>query len=157
MKNILLIVLLLALLACTISTHADSGAIWTTNGDCGNASQDLNHYGIGDVIYVNGAGFASGLNTWSVGGQPGGASCDPGMVVANGTIEIGETGSFCFAAYTVNEGDCGEYKVNAADKKDNYRVDEPPITAAEFKSMSALLALLLVSPAFAYLVTKRKT
>ncbi len=102
----------------------NTGSIWTTRDDCGDIKQDVNHYAIGEHIYINGANFDPGDYFWKIKGQPGGASCDPNIIVAMGTFTVDETGSFCFDAYTVQPDDCGEYKVKFANKGDNYRVKE---------------------------------
>ena len=116
--SILLIAILsIALLVNTVSAVSvesevgGSGAIWTTMNDCGDAKQDVNEYNIGDVVFINGDNFDEGNYDWSIKGQPGNASCDPGIVVANGTYAVDETGAFCFEAYIVQEGDCGVYKI----------------------------------------------
>ncbi len=100
----------------------NSGAIWTTRNDCGDIKQDVNHYDIGEHVYINGANFNPGNYFWKIKGQPGGASCDPNIIVAMDIFTVNETGSFCFDAYTVQPDDCGEYKVKFANKGDNYRV-----------------------------------
>lgn len=102
----------------------NSGAIWTTRGDCGEETQDANHYEIGEHIFINGHQFDPGDYEWEIKGLPGNASCDPGAVVASGTFTITEAdeGKFCFDAYTVAEDDCGEYQVKFGNKGDNYRV-----------------------------------
>ena len=101
-----------------------SGAIWTTNGACGDEGQDANHFRIGDEVYINGSNFEPGTYNWAITGNPGGSSCDPGIVVASGTVEVDSSGAFCFSAYTVREDDCGEYRYTVGGKNDNYRVEE---------------------------------
>ena len=98
-------------------------AIWTTDSTCGDSSQDKNHYAVNSPIYINGNGFSSGSYSWSIKGQPGGASCDPNIVVASGIKSVNSSGSFCFNAYTVQNNDCGEYQVKFEQKGDNYRVE----------------------------------
>jgi cysteine-rich repeat protein len=98
-------------------------AIWTTKNDCGNSTQDVNHFSIGDRVYINGNGFASDDYDWEIKGKPGGASCDPNAVVASGTKAVDVSGAFCFNAYNVSSGDCGEYQVKFDVKGDNYRVE----------------------------------
>jgi hypothetical protein len=118
-----------------VACAAAPTAIWTTKNDCGDWTQDVNHYAVGDVVYINGA-FAAGTYTWSITGLP--ASCDPNQVVAFGTVTVdgtcsftggivggsctGGTGQFCFPAYQILAGDCGEYQVKLDTKGDNYRV-----------------------------------
>ena len=104
---------------------ANSGAIWTTNGDCGGEARDVNQYQIGDVVYINGSGFDPQDNPydWSIEGKPGGASADPGIVVASGSASVAGDVSFCFEAYTVQADDDGEYGVDFGGKGDNYRVE----------------------------------
>ncbi|MFH1510246.1 MAG: hypothetical protein ABIF10_01030 [Candidatus Woesearchaeota archaeon] len=126
------------LLIATAALAVKPGSIWTTNGDCGNTSQDENHYNLGDQVYINGANFANTSHFWKIEGQPGGASCDPGKQVANGTRGVDSTGAFCFLAYTIASDDCGEYKADFGDKKDNYRIENP---IPEFSTIAALVAL----------------
>lgn len=99
------------------------GSIWTTLSACGEDVQNENHYAVGETIYVHGENYAEGVHPWSIAGLPGGASSDPGQVVASGDIAVDASGSFCFAAYIVQPGDDGEYKVDVARKHDNYRVE----------------------------------
>jgi len=125
--GILLVVMSIALLglvsAVSMSSESGgSGAIWTTKDDCGDEQQDVNEYDIGDAVYINGDNFDEGDYDWSITGQPGGASCDPGIVVANGIYPVDETGAFCFEAYTVQEGDCGVYKARFSNKQDAYHI-----------------------------------
>ncbi len=107
-------------------TSGGAGAIWTTLNDCGGSAQDVNHYSIGDNVYINGKDF-SGSTTyaWAITGQGGGASCDPDAQVASGNAQTYANGTFCFNAYRVQTGDCGEYSVNFGDKNDNYRINQP--------------------------------
>nr|AQS33392.1 hypothetical protein [uncultured archaeon] len=98
-------------------------AIWTTNGDCGTSQQDVNHYEINDTVFINGGGFTQDETfEWTITGKPGGASCDPNIVVASNNHTIGASGEFCLNAYTVQNDDCGEYQVKFGVKGDNYRV-----------------------------------
>lgn len=106
------------------NNNGNTGAIWTTSGSCG-APQNVNHYQSGNVIYINGSGFDAGDYDWHIKGQPGGASGDPGDVVASDTVTVGAGGAFCFAAYTVHGDDWGEYSVKVGTKGDNYNVTAP--------------------------------
>jgi len=102
-----------------------SGSIWTTNGDCGTSQQDVNHFSVGDHVYINGSNFTPNTSyAWNITGQPGGASNDPSQQVAGGNFTTDGNGDFCFDAYTVLWDDGGEYNVNFATKQDNYGVDE---------------------------------
>jgi hypothetical protein len=106
------------------SAFAVSGAIWTTLNDCGDSSQNVNHYSVGETVYINAENFDVTTSTaWEVKGQPGGASEDPDIVVASGDFLTDASGSACFAAYTVLAGDGGEYKVSFGNKNDNFQVD----------------------------------
>jgi hypothetical protein len=112
-----------------ITTSAEgSGAIWTTAGTCANP-QDQNQYNHGDNIVLHGENFSPDSSVaWSITGRPGGASCDPGIVVASGSVTTDGSGAFCAIVYVVANDDCGEYQVKAEGAKgDNYRVEgEPP-------------------------------
>ncbi len=107
----------------TTDAAPGSGAIWTTSGSCGDP-QNVNEYNVGEVIYINGAGFDAGNYSWSITGQPGNSSGDPGSEVASDDYTVGSSGEFCFEAYTVADGDWGVYKVAFGNaKNDNYHVD----------------------------------
>lgn len=113
-----------------VAATGGPGAIWTTNAGC--VAQDLNHYVVGDDVHVRGRGFPAGTTlAWTVMGQPGGASSDPGLVVAAGTVVTDAAGAFCARFYTVQPGDRGEYTVDVAGarKNDNYRVRAAAPTA----------------------------
>ena len=100
-----------------------SGSIWTIKDSCGDKTQDENQYNFGDTVYINGANFEPGEYDWTITGNPGGSSCNPGVIVASGSYTVDSSGSFCIEeAYTVQSDDCGEYKVNFDGKKDNYHV-----------------------------------
>lgn len=105
------------------------GAIWTTDGSCGTSQQDVNSFPHGHVVYINGSGFNQDDYNWEIKGQPGGASGDPGTVIASGTRTVGSNGSFCFAAYTVQNDDWGEYSVKFGNKGDNYNVPKEDASA----------------------------
>ncbi|MCK4491661.1 MAG: hypothetical protein KAU03_03500, partial [Candidatus Altiarchaeales archaeon] len=152
MKKIMIYAFVLVLMAGFVG--ANGGAIWTTRGDCGDETQDVNHFSTGDHVYINGKGFSSSTQyNWSIKGQPGGASCDPGVDVALGDHTTDGNGNFCFKAYTIQADDCGEYKVTFGNKGDNYRVGQ---TVPEFASFTVALAILLTTPAFAYLIIKKQ-
>lgn len=103
-------------------------AIWSTTNDCGNSTQDANQFNIGENVHINGDGFSSGSYDWEIKGQPGGASCDPNIVVASGTHVVNATGAFCIDAYLVADDDCGVYQIKFSNKGDNYNVDEGSCT-----------------------------
>ena len=107
---------------------AAAGSIWTTHITCQSpAPQDENHYKVGDIVHVRGEGFdATTTYTYTVTGNPGNSSSDPGIVVATGPVTTNASGEFCVAAYTVLPGDRGEYTVDVGTKNDNFQVDEEP-------------------------------
>jgi hypothetical protein len=139
--------------ASACSDCGNRGAIWTTVGDCGNSSQDVNHYAIGEDVYINGAGFCHQTYNWAITGNPGGSSGDPGAVVANGSLHVDSSGKFCFKAYTVQTDDWGEYKADFGNKGDNYRVDETPVVP-EFGTIIGILTAL--SALGLFFVVRRK-
>jgi hypothetical protein len=106
-----------------------SGSIWTTDADCDQSvAQNQNVYAVGQTIYVRGDGFdASAPLSWSIEGMPGGASGDPGVVVASGSADTDDAGAFCLDLYDVAPDDWGVYSVDVTQgrtvKHDNYRVD----------------------------------
>jgi len=76
------------LFAGALIAHGAVGAIWTTLNNCGTPEQDINHYYVGEIVYINGSNFVAGIYDWAITGQPGGASCDPKITVASGTVTI---------------------------------------------------------------------
>ncbi len=108
------------LLTLPNTAHATggSGSIKTTDASC---EQNINHYDVGDDVWIMGDNFDTESYDWDITGLPGGASSDPNTEVASGDFEVTED-SFCFEAYTVEDGDEGEYKATFGDKHDNYDV-----------------------------------
>lgn len=134
--------------------NGNPGSIWTTNGDCGNVSQDVNQYNVGDKVFINGEGFCANTYDWAITGKPGGASSDPGIDVANGSKVVDSNGSFCFEAYTVQLGDEGEYGVKFNGKGDNYRIQKNIPVVPEF-GMIAGLATILGSVGLFFFIRKK--
>ncbi len=122
-------------------TPGNPGAIWTTRNDCGEEQQDVNHFSVGENVYINGANFDEDVYNWDISGQPGGASGDPGQEVASGQFNVDSSGSFCFNAYTVQSDDWGEYKVTFGNKHDNYRVEPSLGTLRVIKNVDGGQAL----------------
>ena len=53
-------------------TMFTDAAIWTTDGSCGDSSQNVNSFDIGHDVYINGEGFdPSTLYSWYIKGQLG--------------------------------------------------------------------------------------
>lgn len=144
MKKAFIITIFALLLTVSLaSATPNPGAIWTTNGDCGDANQNVNQFAVGDTVFINGNNFGYGDRDWDITGKPGQASCDPNIAVASGVFDVDESGSFCFEAYAVEQGDCGEYGVDFDGKKDNYKVEkgEPVDEVPEFGIIGALAVL----------------
>jgi hypothetical protein len=121
MKSTILI--LAMLLVLTTAASATYGSVWVTRDDCGPRSQSITTYARGETVWVNGESYDPGDHAWTVTGEPG-ITCDDGIDVASGTVTVGEDGTFCFAAYTVQNDDCGEYKVPVGNMYTKYVVDE---------------------------------
>lgn len=108
---------------------AASGRIWTTENDCGDLSQDVNHYVTWEWVHINGSGFAAGDYIWEIYGTPG---SDTPWTIATDSITIDATGNFCVRAHQVQPDEGGEYKVNLTPvgggpaKNDNYQVSPAP-------------------------------
>lgn len=121
------------------------GAIWTTTNGCGEPSQNVNHYEVGEQVWINGVGFyKEGMYNWTVKGNKGGSSCDPGKIVATDLEPMYDKESFCFPVYTVQGDDCGVYKVRFGMKLDSYRVDVEDYVpnAPEFGTVIGILTAL---------------
>jgi hypothetical protein len=90
------------------------------------APQNVNSYSEGQHVYLRGDHFAAGSLTWTITGQPGGASGDAGVVVASGVGEADGLGYFCIDAYTVASDDWGVYQAvvtqGSTSKADNFTV-----------------------------------
>jgi hypothetical protein len=118
----------------------DGGSIWTTRDDCGNDTQNVNEYDVGDEVFINGANFDINISvSWDITGAPG--SCDPSIVVASGSYDTGPYGEFCFSAYVIQNDDCGIYHVDVDGKNDNFNVNNtptnsPPLAFDDYASVS---------------------
>ena len=140
-KSLIAIVFILLLVALPVMVSADNpGSIKTSRNDCNNPVNE-NHYIIGDVVYVRGENFDSNSYNWEI-TKPNGSG-----QVANGTIAVNSSASFCFEAYTVQPQDSGEYKVTFGNKRDNYHVDETSIVP-EFGMIISLATILGAVAAF---------
>jgi len=107
-------------------SQGNPGAIWTTTYGC-DSVQNENHYVVGETVYIRGSNFDPGFYAWTITGQPGGASGDPNTVVASSgstPYVVHDSNEFCFAAYTIQSDDWGEYTVDFGTKNDNYQVRE---------------------------------
>ena len=74
----------------------NSGVIWTTRYDCGNITQNVNKFCIGEFVYINGDKFEP--NTWlywNITGSPN--SGDPNSEVDSGYTMSNDSGAFCFS------------------------------------------------------------
>jgi len=112
--------------AGTLAAHG-AGSIWTTAVGCSApAPQNANSYSESQHVYLRGDHFAAGSLTWTITGQPGGASGDAGLVVASGAGEADGLGYFCIDAYTVASDDWGVYHAvvtqGSTSKADNFTV-----------------------------------
>lgn len=134
------LVMLVGFVSAGAQGNPNPGSIWTTNGDCGNVSQDVNKYSVGDIVYINGANFNVGTYDWDITGLPG--SLDPNTIVANGSSATDSNGAFCFKAYTIQSDDGGEYKANFNGKGDNYHVFPQTPIVPEFGATVGVLTVL---------------
>lgn len=145
MKKTFMFMILALLLVSAVSAvpacNENQGSIWTTRNDCGTEQQDVNQYNIGEKVYIDGKNFCSSSYNWTITGQPGGASQDPGIIVASGSKAVDSSGSFCFEAYTIQSDDGGVYSVDFGKKNDNYHVNAIPLIP-EFKFIIGVLTLL---------------
>ncbi len=144
-----------------LGTYPAYASIWTTDGSCGDSSQNVNFYTVGHEVYINGANLSPGTYDWLI-REPGAT----GTIVAQGTLTIhaatfdytidppppSTTGSngvsgillensdeYCFHAYTIQPADSGPYQVKVENFGDNYLVGEPaPDTTLITKSADNL-------------------
>jgi len=126
--TVLLIVSMFMSIMPAFPAYAAQGSTKTSAGTCANPV-NKNHYVAGDVIVLDFQGFEPGsTHSWTITGNPGGSSGDPGIVVASGTFTADSNGDWCVEnAYTVQPDDWGEYHVSVeGGKGDNYRVLQEP-------------------------------
>ncbi len=145
--TVLLIVSMLMSIMPAFPAYAAQGSTKTSAGSCANPV-NKNHYTAGDVIVLDFQGFEPGsTHSWTITGNPGGSSGDPGIVVASGTFTADANGDWCVDnAYTVQPDDWGEYHVSVeGGKGDNYRVLQEPapgdlnISVTKTPSVSTIL------------------
>ncbi len=131
MKTTLRLVVMGVMLVLALG-FASAVDIKTSTSPCGEIVNE-NHYVEGETVYVQVIDFYADTEyPWDITGLPGGASCDSNVIVASGDKTTDNEGNLCFAAYTILEGDCGEYKVTFGEKSpmkktDNYRIGEVPM------------------------------
>jgi len=109
-----------------------AGAIWTTKGDCGNESQDVNHYKVGEAIYINYKNFTPGLETdWQINATGAGHPVLVGSDLENGIyggnpITVEPDGNGCFLAFVFTNSEVNQTyqaKFGGVTKNDNFSVD----------------------------------
>ena len=127
MKKIFSLTILSLMIISLIGiVSAETGTIWTTRDDCGDETKNVNHYEVGEAIWINGYNFEAGEYEWNIMGlgqsEDSQASCDPNVIVASGDYTVNETGAFCFDAYVVQNDDCGQYQADFNHKHDTYHV-----------------------------------
>lgn len=134
-----MLVLTLGVLSATPPVcNENSGAIWTTKGDCGIGQQDVNQFSVGEKVFINGDNFCANNYNWSIKKVSGGPEKP---VVASGNKTVDSSGAFCFEAYTVQAGDSGEYSVDFGKKNDNYHVFNPT-NVPEFETTVGIVTVL---------------
>ena len=144
--SIFVVLSMLMSLMPAFPVFAAQGSTKTSAGTCNNPV-NKNHYSAGDNIILHFEGFEPNSTfAWQIEGNPGGASCDPGDVVASGTFDSDANGDGCVFAYTILPDDCGEYHVTVeGGKGDNYRVGEeeptpdPDFTVTKTPNVSTVL------------------
>ncbi len=115
----LAVALFLSLAPSTAQATGYSGAIWTTKNDCSKFDQDVNHFNVGEHVYIHFSGFPAGTYSWQIQKISG----SPKPVVASGTFAVSASGKGCFDAHTIQLGEAGnEYSVTFGKKHDNYQV-----------------------------------
>jgi hypothetical protein len=114
--------MIMGMTPATVSyAQSGSGAIWTTLDTCGEPEQNVNHYEVGDVVYVNASNFdPNEFMAWDITRVSG----NPKETVAVGTVTADGNGGFCIAAYTVSPTTpTGTYQVTVGEvKSDNFRI-----------------------------------
>lgn len=115
----LLVLILFATLGLHSAALAECTNLWFTKGGCGSAG--VTHFQAGDVIYLNGTDFPPGPTEYTIYGQPG--SCDEYVTIVRQVYTVDATGTFCFAAYSVADDDCGEYSVQMGECYNLFTVD----------------------------------
>ncbi len=112
-----------------------AGSLWTTNVSCGSTPQDVNHFYLGESIYLHGSGFAPNQELpWYI--QK--VNANPQVTVADGTVKANSSGKFCFLAYTPVASDVGyEFQSKVGTKGDNFDVRGPQAVIVLVKTASA--------------------
>jgi len=125
--SIFILIFILSLISAPMGSEgAENGNIWTTREDCGDEAQNVNHYEIGEKVFIKGHNFDEGEYDWNIMGlgqsENSQASCESDVIVESGSYVVDATGDFCFEAYVVQANDCGGYQVDFNHKHDTYHV-----------------------------------
>lgn len=124
----------------TTSTQ-NGGSIYTSNQGC--SIQDLNHYQVGEVVYIHFANFSPGWY-WLTMQQTDG---NPKPIVEGPRMVYLSSSNGCITGHTVGGSEAGhEFKATLGDKTDNYGVEHeatatptktPTKTATPTKTVTA--------------------
>lgn len=124
----------------------NSGAVWTTTGSCGEP-QNINHYEVGETVYINGSGFDADTEYDWVIKEPG----NNGDILADGSESTDSEGDVCFSALLLLESHVGgPYNAKYNDKNDNFSVvsgdDEECEVDCEEDETATVIATKIVCP-----------
>ena len=129
-----------------------AGSLWTTNVSCGSTPQDVNHFYLGESVYLHGSGFAPNQElTWYI--QK--VNSQPQETVAGGTVKANNNGKFCFLAYTPVATDVGyEFQSKVGTKGDNFDVRGPQAVLLLEKTASTdIFSYVGETITYSYLIT----
>lgn len=111
--------MVLSLAVKPAAAQSTTGAMWTTNGSCGDP-QNINAYAVGDWVYINYSGIDPATYAWQIQQQDG----NPKPIVASGDHTVTSTAQSCFQAHQITAAEANhEYSVDmGAGHNDNYSV-----------------------------------
>jgi len=122
--------MMLSLAVKPAMAQSTEGSMWTTTDTCGDP-QNINHYVVGAVVYINYRGLEAGTYNWTITQTDG----NPKPTVASGSRVVDAGGLGCFAAHTIQPAEAEHgYTVDMGQGlNDNYRVEPytPPVVSID--------------------------
>jgi hypothetical protein len=149
----LMIILSLVLLSAGFASAVKpvSPSMWLTKTDCSTAGTKAEQFNPGETVYAHGTGFTPNTYVLSIRENPFKPS---DIITPDQNKVVNATGNFCFAAYTIQLDDDGEYRVYVGDVNENFHDDENAPVVPEFGTAVGVLTALGALGVF-FLVRKK--
>ena len=154
MKKSLIIIAFILISSLNLVLATPNPSIWLTLDSCNTKDNSVNELNYQDHVFINGEGFQAfnQFRDWSIQGTN--TSCNPNIIIANGSTYIDGIGSTCIEAYIVNQNNCGDYKFFIGGRYTTAHVNQCITTIPEFPPF--IIPLIFIASILGYFLFIRK-